>query len=246
MAVSHYCMLGLCSKHFPGILTMIGQAANLLLLDAPYMNCDRQCHDVVLSAGLLNLLLSHCVIVYIAVGGREESMVQGTSMDPTKPPSANAGVRRCVPHPDNFLQSNAAARLWSSSEASPLLHAPCLQLSQEAKSSILFASQSHSFVSDPPEPRVVFARASRFKQSETAVCSPRVADLYKAAVIANNKLESKQSSRQTCGLPYVAALGVSSVDGQDCEEEEYERFANIFSIHIMWKIVNHLFVKTRM
>ena len=101
--------------------------------------------------------------------------------------------------------------MWSSSEASPLLHAPCLQLSQEAKSSILFASQSHSLVSDPPEPRVVFARASRFKQSEgTAVCSPRVADLYKAAVIANNKLESKQSSRQTCGLPYVAALGVGS------------------------------------
>ena len=76
---------------------------------------------------------------------------------------------------------------------------------------MLFASQSHSFVSDPPEPRVVFARASRFKQSEgTAVCSPRVADLYKAAVIANNKLESKQSSRQTCGLPYIAALGVGS------------------------------------
>ena len=76
---------------------------------------------------------------------------------------------------------------------------------------MLFASQSHSFVSDPPEPRVVFARASRFKQSEgTAICSPRVADLYKAAVIANNKLESKQSSRQTCGLPYIAALGVGS------------------------------------
>ena len=42
---------------------MIGQAANILLLDAPYTNCDRQYHDVVLSAGLLNLLLSHCVIV---------------------------------------------------------------------------------------------------------------------------------------------------------------------------------------
>ena len=45
---------------------------------------------------------------------------------------------------------------------------------------------------------------------------------------------------------FFAIVQVSSVDGQDCEEEDYEQFANSFSIHIMWKIVNHLFVKIHM
>ena len=52
---------------------------------------------------------------------------------------------------------------------------------------------------------MVFGRVSRFKQRQgTAVCSPPVADLYKAALMANNKLKSKNH-----GLPYIAALGVS-------------------------------------
>ena len=38
-------------------------------------------------------------------------------------------------------------------------------------------------------------------------------------------------------------MQVSSIDGQDCKEEDFEQFSNILSIHIMWKIVNHLFKK---
>ena len=70
---------------------------------------------------------------------------------------------------------------------------------------MLFAQENHSFLSDTAEPRVVFARASRFKQTEgTAVCSPRVADLYKAALMVNRKLDSQSKNN----MPYIAALGV--------------------------------------
>ena len=38
-------------------------------------------------------------------------------------------------------------------------------------------------------------------------------------------------------------MQVSSVEGEDCEEEEYECIGHSFSVHVMWKIVNHLLKK---
>ena len=73
---------------------------------------------------------------------------------------------------------------------------------------MLFASQSHSFMSDPTEPQVLFGRASRFQQSQgTLVCSPPVADLYKAALMVSSKLDRENSSKNHRML-YIAALGV--------------------------------------
>ena len=97
-----------------------------------------------------------------------------------------------------------ASHLWSPEESGTLLRVPHDErLCSEAKASILYATQSHSSVSDSTEPRVIFGRASRFKQSKgTIVCSPRVADFYKGALMVNNR----------CGMPYIAALGVSYND----------------------------------
>ena len=41
-------------------------------------------------------------------------------------------------------------------------------------------------------------------------------------------------------------MQVSSVDGEECKEEDYENFSNTFSIHVMWKIITHIFVKMHM
>lgn len=95
-----------------------------------------------------------------------------------------------------------ASHFWSHDKTSPLLYFPCDQLCNEAKSSMQFSSENHSFVSDPKEPEVLFGRASRYKQSQgRMVCCPRVADFYKATLMVNKKT----------GMQYIAALGVSQL-----------------------------------
>ena len=72
---------------------------------------------------------------------------------------------------------------------------------------MIYSAENHSFVSDPAPPQVLFCRTSRFKRSEgTAVCSPRAADLYKAARMVNMKLEKRGKNDRP--MPYIAALGV--------------------------------------
>ena len=90
-----------------------------------------------------------------------------------------------------------ATGFWSPSQDNLLPYVPCERLLNEARASMLFASEQLVPFSESPKPEIIFGRADRFKGSEgRAICNPHAVNFYTAASMLN-------------GLHYLAVLGVS-------------------------------------
>lgn len=141
---------------------------------------------------------------------------KGLDLDLTKPLGDNRGVRLCVPDPEQLWHSEEvgtpcnyncqqtyvrcfvqATSFWSPSQDDLLPYVPCERLLNEAKASMLFASDRLTPFSES-KPEIIFGRADRFKGSEgRAICNPQVVNFYTAASMLK-------------GLRYLAVLGVSN------------------------------------